>query len=156
MLWGCVVSSAFAISYTTPSESWGYRPTYSQPAQQVFTVQFSSATVKTCGSPLVNASYAPVNGMVVGKTSSPTYNFRSTSVYNPVTSNTRFTPIADRSASIAHGRLHRTGSWGDPDDDDDPIGQVPNPQPIGSPMILLAMALLLLLYKRYTTGKSAR
>lgn len=154
MLWGCVVSSAFA--YTTPTESWGYRPTYNQPAQQVFTVQFSTATVKSCGSPLVNTAYNPINGTVIGKTSSPSYNFRSTSVYNPVTSNARFTPIADRSASIAHGRIRKTGSWDAPDDEDDPIGQVPNPQPVGSPFIMLAMALLFVLYKRYYTRKSAR
>lgn len=43
--------------------------------------------------------------------------------------------------STPHGNARR-GFWDDPADDDNPMGTVTNPQPVGEPLVLLVMAVL--------------
>ena len=68
----------------------------------------------------------------------PSYSFRSTSSYTPVVGSTSY--LSDGSGPISSPR--RAKSW-DPWDEpeDDPIGVVPNPAPLGEPLILLLLAL---------------
>ena len=77
----------------------------------------------------------------------PSYCFRSTSAYTSVVGNTTsFTPLADDPyAGIAKiGGMRRDGNpWDldDPGEDDDPIGVVADPAPVGTPLVMLLMAL---------------
>ena len=85
----------------------------------------------------------------------PSYQFRTTSVYTTVVDNPSFSPIAADPYSNGSPRGHiRRGTLDDDDDDPDEngIGIIDNPVPVGSPFILLLMALLYLcgrvVYKR--------
>ena len=74
----------------------------------------------------------------------PTYQFRSTSPYTTVVSqSTTFTPLADAPyAGLAkqNGVIRTWNPWDTPGDDDNPIGVVDDPTPIGTPLVLLLMA----------------
>lgn len=77
------------------------------------------------------------------------YQFRSTSSY--VSSmNTRSTMI-NLSGRVGASSMRKTGYWnedGEWVEGDDPIGVVPDPAPVGSPFVLLALALAYMLVKR--------
>ena len=70
----------------------------------------------------------------------PTYTFHTTSVYTTVVENPSFSPVAADPYSDPSPRGHiRRGGWGDPDDNE--LGVVDDPAPIGSPLlVLLALA----------------
>ena len=123
ILWGCNPSSAFASMQTPHYATWSTQ-TYSQ--------SYASAV-------------------------SPDYQIRSTSVYRSNMADFNFTPLADDAHGGAPGSILKgTGTGWNWDDDDDPgdnpIGQIDDPAPVGSPFILLLMALLYLcgrvVYKR--------
>lgn len=70
----------------------------------------------------------------------PTYTFHTTSVYTTVVEDPSFSPVAADPYSDPSPRGHiRRGGWGDPDDNE--LGVVDDPAPIGSPLlVLLALA----------------
>ena len=145
VLWGCVVSPAFAYPQATQSASWGYAPTYS--AKPIHTITPATSSVSA-----YNSSYSSCisgrrsNSPVTARDMYPTYNFRSTSSYSSIVSNNpSFTPLADTQGNGPRNVIRRAG-WDDPDDDD-PIGVVPDPTPVGSPLILLALALAYLIVR---------
>ena len=77
----------------------------------------------------------------------PEYQFRSTSVYVPATTQPAFTPLADNPAGNAPRHIRRGFGDSVSDDDDYEIGVAPK-QPLGDPMILLVFAFVYFLYKR--------
>lgn len=71
----------------------------------------------------------------------PAYQFQSTSPYSSVVGNT-----AIGSQVQGMPRRNTTDSWGEPEDD--PIGVLPNPTPVGEPLIMLVLAVLFMLARR--------
>ena len=66
----------------------------------------------------------------------PTYTFHTTSVYTTVVENPSFSPVAADPYSDPSPRGHiRRGGWDDPDDNE--LGVVDDPAPIGSPLLVL-------------------
>ncbi len=107
------------------------------------------------------SSYAPKSAYQSSYTQAtinntcPTYTFHTTSVYTSVVEDPNFSPVAVDPYSNNSPRGHiRKGGWGDPDDNE--IGVIDDPAPVGSPFILLLMALLYLcgrvVYKRLRNG----
>lgn len=77
----------------------------------------------------------------------PSYQFHTTSVYTSVVENPTFSPVAvdPYSSSSPHRSLRKAALEDDDDEDDpegDPIGQIPDPAPIGEPLVLLLLAAL--------------
>ena len=85
--------------------------------------------------------------MTTQQTTFPEYRFQSTSTCVSVVGNSAFTSPA---VYAPYSALPRTGIRraeeysidGEPDEDDFPTGVLPNPAPVGEPMVLLLMALL--------------
>ena len=140
MVWllclGCLMpSGAYAYDRTPASASWGYQPLY------------STASTRPSG------HLYKLSGDVY-----PAYRFRSTSpitnYQSPITN--RQSPIANRQSPIANYQSPIiTGpykssewNWGDPEDED-PIGVVPDPAPVGEPWLLFLLALLYLPIRYY-------
>lgn len=68
------------------------------------------------------------------------FSFKSTSSYTPIVGSKSYT--SELNAPTRGPRKERTSSsfgWGEPEDN--PIGTVPNPTPVGEPLILLVMAM---------------
>ena len=119
LLFGCSYTMSFAVTYTSVQQSaeWAYRPMY------------------TTMSSVSGLSYDYSCVQVIGKNECPVFQFRSTSPY---------TALMDSVSGGFTGTYkgpRRTNTW-DEEPDDDPIGVVPNPLPVGEPIILLSMALL--------------
>ena len=84
----------------------------------------------------------------------PEYHFQSTSTYTPVVGKTTYTTTETYNPFQASSpkRIRRAyNPWEDEPDDDDPnnnpVGETPDPAPIGSPLVLLVLAMLYLLKK---------
>ena len=140
MVWllclGCLMpSAAYAYDRTPASASWGYQPLY------------STASTRP------NKPAYKLSGDVY-----PAYRFRSTS---PITNyqsqitnrqsqiTNRQSPIANYQSPIITGPYKSSEwNWGDPEDED-PIGVVPDPAPIGEPWLLFLLALLYLPIRYY-------
>lgn len=138
MLLGCTVLCS-AVTHDSPSASWGYAPTY-QTAASPITVRFSNTTVMSCGSGGdVYTTTRRGSSRVTNRDVYPSYNFQSTSAYKSLVSNSKnYAPT--ESADVAARRVvRRAGSWGEPDDD--PIGVIPEPVPVGEPFVLLLLAI---------------
>lgn len=71
----------------------------------------------------------------------PSCSFRSTSSYTPIVGSTSYLSDGSGEVGAPPRDARRSGGWGVPDDDDNPIGTVPN-VPVGEPLCLLLMALL--------------
>ena len=89
----------------------------------------------------------------------PSYTFRSTSTCTPVVGRATYisTPGYASTSNVPHGTIYRANPWdeeGDPDDN--PIGVVDDPAPIGdTPWLLFALfALAYLTLRAYRTKKS--
>ena len=139
LLLGCTMLCS-AVTYDSPSASWGYAPTY-QTAASPITVRFSNATVMSCGSGGdVYTTARRGSSSVTNRDVYPSYNFQSTSAYKSLISSSKnYAPT--ESADVAARRIiRRTGSWDGPSDEDDPIGVVPS-VPVGEPLILLVLAI---------------
>ena len=113
LLWGCIFSTAWAFDRTAQPALWSTTPTFSEDVR-------------------------------------PTYQFHSTSAYTPTMHTTTFEPMAASPYSRANapsrprrseGYWNEDGEWV-PGDDELPIGVLPDPAPIGEPLILFALALL--------------
>ena len=93
--------------------------------------------------------------LVQGKTAPNAMQFRSTSAYpsvvgesNIFSSEKTTTPVGSPSPYYGPSRMRMdTYPSGTPDEDDYPTGVIPNPAPIGEPMVLLLLALGYLLVK---------
>ena len=87
-----------------------------------------------------NAAYRATYTPATINNACPTYTFHTTSVYTTVVENPSFSPVAADPYSDPSPRGHiRRGGWGDPDDNE--LGVVDDPAPIGSPLlVLLALA----------------
>lgn len=89
----------------------------------------------------------------------PAYQFRSTSAFTTTTNTTVFTPMAGSPTNNGGGPYRprrggyydNDGNWVDPEDE--PIGVLPDPAPIGEPIILLLFALLFLGAKKVYSVK---
>ena len=87
-----------------------------------------------------NAAYRATYTPATINNACPTYTFHTTSVYTTVVENPSFSPVAADPYSDPSPRGHiRRGGWDDPDDNE--LGVVDDPAPIGSPLlVLLALA----------------
>lgn len=77
----------------------------------------------------------PSSASVLDEYASPAFNFQSTSPYSA--------PIGSASSGLTTQRNARRSSsfdWDAPDDN--PVGVLPNPAPIGEPLVLLILATL--------------
>ncbi len=83
----------------------------------------------------------------------PAYTFRSSSTVSPVVGYTNYTatPGFNPGGNRVH-RMRQGDPWGDPEDD--PIAVIPDPAPVGEPIILLLFALLYVAYKYRRKVKS--
>ena len=86
-------------------------------------------------------------GYTTTTTTLPSYQFRSTSTFTPIVGERSY--ISTQSYSPVANKPYRAKTWnedaGDPEGD--PVGQITE-DPIGSPLILLLMAVLYLFYKK--------
>lgn len=122
-------SVASAATYTPQyASSWGYRPLHSTATTQTKVVGsgFGHASATT-----YQGIYSTANAAVAAS-SVPAYTFRTTSLY--ITSSGASGSMY--SAPTGSGPL-RTSSW---TDEDNPIGEVPDPAPLGdAPWLLLLL-----------------
>jgi hypothetical protein len=85
----------------------------------------------------------------VPASSAPTYEFQSTSTY--VESGSTYAPVVSAPFATLPGKMGgsmRKSMWdGDPDDNE--LGTVDDPTPVGEPWILLLLALMYLIYTVY-------
>lgn len=80
----------------------------------------------------------------------PSYSFRSTSSYTPIVGSTSYLSDGSGEVGAPPRDARRSGGWGVPDDDDNPIGTVPN-VPVGEPLVLLVLALLYIVLRKKPT-----
>lgn len=104
-----------------------------------------SAQSASWGYQPVSTATLPSSARVMDEYEYPAFKFQSTSPYSA--------PVGSASSGMTTQNSPRrsTGfSWDDPEDN--PVGVVPNPAPVGEPLILLAMAslyvALLILWRR--------
>lgn len=77
----------------------------------------------------------------------PSYHFRTTSSMAPVVGETSY--ITTAYTPVGGSRPQKTNGWGTLGDEDDPIGVVPDPTPVGEPMaVLLVLAVGYVVRKR--------
>lgn len=151
ILWGSTMSFAVTYPQTTQSASWG-RTTANRSTPVYTTSSHTISSYGSSGSGVASYSTGSSNnrssGLTVGG-GSPTYHFQSTSVYPLKTTKTTFVPLADGTNPSQNGIRRGGNPWDeDPGDEDDPIGVVPDPTPVGSPLVLLALALVYIVYKK--------
>ena len=84
-------------------------------------------------------------GYTTTTTTLPSYQFRSTSTFTPIVGERSY--IATPSYSPGANKPYRAKADWTEQEDEDPIGQI-SEDPIGSPLILLLMAVLYLFYKK--------
>ena len=82
-------------------------------------------------------------GYTTTTTALPSYQFRSTSTFTPIVGERSY--ISTQSYSPVANKPYRAKTWNE--EDGDPVGQITE-DPIGSPLILLLMAVLYLFYKK--------
>ena len=132
MLWmlcgaSYTLSIASAYNRTSPSASWGYQPLHGS----TMSVNSSVYRGTPAGGTTITGTYTPAS-VQSGLFSKPTYRFHTTSAYLDA-SNVGGTRIL-----MSEGGMMRSG-WGDPNDDDDPIGSL-KPTPVGDiPFVMMAL-----------------
>ena len=79
---------------------------------------------------------------------SPSYQFRSTSTYVPIVGHTSYMASEPYNPSQAHGPNRACKDYNPWEDDPSGlgVGEVDDPAPIGSPLVLLLMAVLYIFY----------
>ena len=140
LLCGFCHTAAFAYGYdrNDQSKAWGYQPLYSTAA--------SAQKTKVVGSGFGHASTTTYQGIystaraAVVATSAPAYTFRTTSLY--ITSSDASESMY--SAPTGSGPL-RTSSF-DWNDDDNPLGEVDDPMPVGDTPWLFMLILIATFY----------
>lgn len=98
-------------------------------------------------SSMTNDQWAMTN-MQYQTANAPAYQFRSTSPYSAMVNNTSTVGMSSQVPSRP-----RKGPWDPPEDN--PIGVLPDPAPVGEPFILLALAALYLLVRCSRKRKTA-
>ena len=181
MLWGCAVSSLWAItqrsSYAITSNAsaptYNFRPTSTYfesansaaPYSQAIRLASQSAkqthyaapvfTVKLSNTSNHSVEFASTGGGSYSGGSSSSgargisYSggtFRTTSIMIPSTGATSVPSLSTTTALASRNKMRQSNPW-DEDPTDDPIGVVPT-VPVGSPLVLLLMAFVYILYKR--------
>lgn len=135
------VSTAFAYEPGAQPDSWTYRQSYGKGATSSSHVRSSSAGYQVA-SDVPNATSSTYrSSSVYGSAFNTTfsedvgtdYSFRSTS---------RFAPADNTPAYSAPSKPRKAWDWSAPSDDDNPIGGVSNPTPVGEPLVLLLLAVL--------------
>ncbi|MBO4453428.1 MAG: hypothetical protein J5761_00045 [Paludibacteraceae bacterium] len=126
-----------AASYSPASSTSGYKPT------QVFTVRHSAASVYSTGGG-ASATSGVVSYSRPGKKSGPIFNSGSTSITISLPKTT-YTTAVDENTETGSG-MRRSNVWDEPTDD--PIGVVPEPVPVGEPLILLVLAMMYIIWKK--------
>ena len=76
----------------------------------------------------------------------PSYQFRSTSVYQPIVGQTPYTSTSSYAPFPSSAPNRARQSWNDPDDNE--LGTVDDPLPIGEPIVLFLMAFLYFIWKK--------
>lgn len=132
------------LGLTVLSPAYAYTPSYQASS-------WSAANSVSAG------SYRPVYGTSSSAASAPQYQFQSTSSFSSIVNSAAYNEIPaymfnDRTPSS--GPVILRDPWDNPDEEDDPLGQKPDPMPLGEPFILLAFALLyaLIRYKKHRTA----
>lgn len=79
----------------------------------------------------------------------PEYHFQSTSTYTPVVGKTTYTTTETYNPFQASSpnRIRKNSPWDENPSGELPLGDVDDPAPIGSPLVLLVLAMLYLLKK---------
>lgn len=117
---GCMVSPVYAYDQNAQPASWGYKPVN-------MTIPANGPMSGNGGS--FGRTYAPAFSQDV----SPTFSFQSTSPYAA--------PSGGATSGIGvQSGPRKSSAWDAPEDE--PIGVVSNPTPVGEPLVLLALALL--------------
>ena len=80
----------------------------------------------------------------------PTYEFQSTSAYAPTMHTTVYAPGASSPSYVPSNGPRRNSPWDDPEDDTE-LGQMYTP--VGSPLVLLGMAMIYLVCKVFRRRK---
>lgn len=141
LLLGCIAPIR-AVAQTRQSSSWGYTSSYNSMSS---TYRPSATTNTGYGTTYRGFSsgrnYTPqLSGDIC-----PSYNFQSTSPYQSIT---------EKSFGISILSEPLRNSWDTPDDNE--IGTVDNPTPIGEPLVLLLFAVLYLVVKLVVQHQSKR
>jgi hypothetical protein len=97
-----------------------------------------------------NNNMSAFGGTTTTTATTPTFQFRSTYAYSmtvgtSVYTSTIYAPEANYSAGSGPRRAgywNEDGEWVEGDPEGNPIGEVPDPAPLGEPLALLAFALL--------------
>ena len=76
----------------------------------------------------------------------PSYQFRSTSTFTPIVGERSYISTTQSYSPVANKPYRAKADWTE-QENEDPIGQI-SEDPIGSPLILLLMAVLYLFYKK--------
>ena len=92
-----------------------------------------------------NTNIGYTQGYTTTTTTLPSYQFRSTSTFTPIVGERSY--ISTQSYSPVANKPYRAKAGWTEQEDEDPIGQITE-DPIGSPLILLLMAVLYLFYKK--------
>ena len=110
-----------------------------------------------CGIPLTNVE-AQVSKPAAWRTTptlssdiTPGYQFRSTSTYAPVVGTTSYTSTTVYAPGAASVHPNRSKLWDDTEEEN-PVGQVDDPAPVGEPFVLLLLAGLFVIYKKRRTA----
>jgi len=112
----------------------------------------SIAFGQTYGSPYKGHTSCRVIYPTGNSVTAPSYQFQSTSTLTSGLGNSVYAtqvsePFADRPSQSV-----RRNALGDPDENG--IGEIPDPAPVGEPLILLGMAILYLIYKKKRNHKN--
>ena len=103
-----------------------------------------SAQSASWGYQPASTATVPSSARVMDEYECPAFNFQSTSPYSA--------PVGSASSGIITQSAPRrsTGfSWDDPEDN--PVGVLPNPAPVGEPLVLLVLALLYIVLRKKPT-----
>lgn len=112
--------------------------------------QMNNTTYSTSAS--IGANYGTTYGTSATTTGAyvPQYQFHSTSSFSSIVNTAAYNDISDymfNDRTPSSGPLRTSAFSWTPSDDDYGVGELPDPMPIGEPLILLAFALLFALLR---------
>ena len=108
-----------------------------------------------------NTPYSSVQSTLadnnVGRATPPSYEFRSTTTFTSAVGNSTFSSSSLNEPFTVYGpeTNSRKSGWDD-DPDDNGIGIVDNPTPVGEPLVLLLLALLYIACRTIIRKQTAR
>lgn len=135
LVWGSCIPASARIS--AQNDSWGSTSSFSSVNRPAYTQ-----------TPSTSGGYKPAYNAISAYDPSFHEGVKASSYF-------QYTPadalLSDNSSDNGMHRSIRRG-WDDPDDD--PVGVLPNPAPVGEPLVLLLMALLYAIGMRLRTRLS--